>query len=500
MKKHCSKSVISLRINKLIRIALFFAVLFYVGIIQYDGNIAYADSVTNEELLKEIQVLKRRVTELEKKLGEQDKKEVEVDKVLHGAEREKRGSRLGEQIGKAIGSVEVDKVLHGVKRQEAEYRLGEGIKAEEAALSLGADATFILQGTPNANNAGSGEDSIFNASWSSDIEIQKVFEKWGLAFIHLEPGVGDTIESDLKLFSNVNVDANETGGNPDISEVWYEHYFFDKQIALTGGKLDFTVYFDQNEYVNDETTQFLAHIFRNSPVIEFPSDNTLGFHGYICMKPLQFIGLDVGYFNADASWKHVFDHGFYMAQVNFKPVELFGNVDKNQWGGNYRFYTWINDQNHEKLVKEAETASDKTKELNWGFGLSCDQKVTDVFGIFGRFGWQRPDIAMVDGSATLEWTWSVGTQMTGTYWNRENDVLAFAIGQVFPSKKWKDASSDNYGAGEGHIETYYKCQLNDCLAISPDLQVIWNPNGVDKSSQGDNDTIFVYGVRAQVDF
>lgn len=468
---------------------------------------AQGAELTTEDLIKEVKALKKRVEELEKKLAEQESKEVKAGKVVHGAKRTDEEYGLGEAVKKAVGPVEIEKVLHGAKRAEAEYRLGEGEAAKEAAIAIGADATFVLQGTPNANNAGTGEDSIFNASWSSDIEIQKVFENWGLAFIHLEPGLGDTIEPDLQVFSNVNRDANDTGGSPDISEVWYEHYFFDKKIALTGGKLDFTVYFDQNEYANDETTQFLGHIFRNSPVIEFPSDNTLGFHGHIHMDQLKFLAFDVGYFNADATWRHVFDHGFYMGQVNFRPIELFPDIDQDKWNGNYRVYFWINDRFHEKLAKEDNAISEKTKMLNWGFGLSCDQALTDVFGVFTRFGWQRPDIlpaginlADAHDNPTLEWSWSTGAQMTGKYWNREDDVLACAVGQVFPSKKWKNSAANNYCAGEGHVELYYKCQLNKCLAISPDFQFIWNPYGVSESWQNDNDLIFVYGARAQVDF
>ncbi len=237
------------------RIVLILVLFFLIIFISPEAK---GESPTNRELLGEIRALKERVSELEKKLVEQKTESVEVKKVLHGAEREEKEYSLGKEVKKGIGHVEIEKVLHGAKRAEAEYRLGEGPKVEEAALVLGADATFVLQGTPNANNAGSGEDSIFSASWSSDIEIQKVFENWGLAFLHLEPGLGDTIESDLSVFSSVNRDAGPTDGIPEITEAWYEHYFFNKDIGLTGGLLDFTVYFDQNEYANDETTQFLA--------------------------------------------------------------------------------------------------------------------------------------------------------------------------------------------------------------------------------------------------
>jgi len=433
---------------------------------------AFGDETPYKELLNEIKALKKRVAELEEKVVQQKSKTLEVEKVAHGVRRE--------------------------FKEFIKYKPGEGIEVPVAGLVIGGDVTFIAQGTPNANNAGGGEDSIFDASWSSDIEIEKSFGDWGLAFLHLEAGQNDSIESELSVFSNVNRDAGDTGANVQVTEAWYEHYFLDQQFILTAGKLDATCYLDQNEYANDETTQFLGHIFRNSPNIEWPADNNLGIRGYLCVEPIDFLEFELGYFEADGDWDDIFDHAFYMAQVNVKLADIF-DIDAEQWGGNYRFYWWINGQHHTRFVDEGDTTDD-TKEMNYGFGLSFDQMITDVFGVFTRFGWQRPNVALIDGSATLECAWSAGAQMTGSYWNREDDVLAFAIGQAFPSKKWKDASSNNYGAGEGHIEAYYKCQLNECLAISPDLQVIWNPNGVSKSSQGDNDAIFVYGVRAQVDF
>jgi len=455
------------------------SILFLLFIVIFTYSQAFGDEPQYEELLNEIKALKARVAGLEKRLAQQENKTVEVEEIAHGAKRE--------------------------FKEFIKYKPGEGVEIEAAELVIGADATFIVQGTPNANNAGVSEDSRFDGSWSSDVEIEKAFADWGLAFLHFEAGQGDTVEGELSVFSNVNRDAGDTGADVQITEIWYEHYSFNRQLILTFGKLDSTIYIDQNEYANDETTQFLGHIFRNSPTIEWSSDSNLGCRAYVCIEPLNCFEFEFGYFEGDGDWENIVDHNVYMTQMNFNPTKLF-NYDADQWDGNYRFYFWVNDRWHEKLA-ESDMASAKTKEINYGLGLSCDQMITDVFGIFGRFGWQRPDIlpaditmADVTNNPTLEWTWSTGAQMTGKYWNREDDVLAFAIGQVFPSKKWKDASLNNYGAGEGHIEAYYKCQLNQNLAISPDIQLIWNPNGVSKSIEGDYNTIFVYGVRGQVDF
>lgn len=437
----------------------------------------FADELSYEDLANEIKVLKEKVERLGKRLSKYEKNQISVENVR-------------EEVKKSLIS----------------YEPGEGIKVESAGLTIGASGTFVFQGTPNANNAADGEDSIFDASYKANIEIVKEFDDWGLAFAELEAGENNSIENELSVFSNVDRASADTGAHIDVGKIWYEHYLFNRQLAITGGKIEAADYMDQNEYAYDECTQFLGHIFRNSPVIEFPDGNGPGLQTILCFEPIQFLELSGGIFEADADWDDIFDHLFYTAQLNFKPGMIFG-IDEEKWDGNYRFYFWANDRRHEKLVDEGDPATDNTKKINYGLGISCDQMLTNVFGVFGRFGWQRPDIlpagitaADVADNPTLEWTWSVGTQMTGQYWSRPDDVIGFAIGQIFPSNEWNDASSDTYGRGEGHIESYYKCQLNECLSISPDFQIIWNPYGVGKSSEGDNDTIFVYGMRGQLDF
>lgn len=48
---------------------------------------------------------------------------------------------------------------------------------------------------------------------------------------------------------------------------------------------------------------------------------------------------------------------------------------------------------------------------------------------------------------------------------------------------------------EGHMEVYYKFGISDHITLTPDLQVVNNAGG-----DADNDTITVYGVRAQMNF
>ncbi|OIO34626.1 MAG: hypothetical protein AUJ70_00600 [Candidatus Omnitrophica bacterium CG1_02_40_15] len=167
--------------------------------------------------------------------------------------------------------------------------------------------------------------------------------------------------------------------------------------------------------------------------------------------------------------------------------------------GNYRFYGWNNNANHTKWLDTG-----KTKESTYGFGLSFDQKINDIVILFTRYGWQKPEVynselTAADGSNySLEQSWSAGFQVEGKPWGRDNDVFAFAVGQVMPSGDYEKANEGYLAKAEGHLEAYYKIHVNDHLSISPDFQYIWNPFGKDVA--GNTDGIFVGGMRAQVDF
>jgi carbohydrate-selective porin OprB len=182
--------------------------------------------------------------------------------------------------------------------------------------------------------------------------------------------------------------------------------------------------------------------------------------------------------------------------------------DEEQWGGNYRLYYWGNDRKHTKIVEYGVDPNTGTTDVstrlnraNYGFGMSLDQKITDVYGVFGRAGWQRPELVPIAGTATLYAAWSAGAQMTGKYWNRTDDVLGAAIGTVYPSERYSSSTDPGRPSSpETHFETYYNIRINPHLSISPDLQWIWDPFGVGRADQGDHDAIFIYGLRCQLDF
>ncbi|MEA3305332.1 MAG: carbohydrate porin [Candidatus Omnitrophota bacterium] len=398
-------------------------------------NFACAKSIEEE-----ISELKVRIAGLEKKLGEQQATVTAQEEEI-------------EEIKEAGGMPVLD------------------------GLNIGAGATFVTQLAVNPNSEPNDDDEVADATYSIDIEIEKTVGENGLAFIHLEAGDGTGLDSDeITTFSAVNRDAANSANRVEVTEVWYEHTFFDETAVLTAGKIDPTGYLDENEIANDETSQFLSAAFRNSTALEFPDDNTYGVR--LTLVPADWSEITVGYLDDNANWESVFEDPFLFAQVNLKPVFLGEGRP-----GNYRVYSWYDDTAH------AEWGDTSATEENFGFGLSADQKVLDYLTLFGRVGWEDPDVS------TVELAWSSGLQLDGIPWGRDEDYVGAAIGMDIPGDEYENSSAIRHGDPEGHLELYYNAKINDNLHVSPHYQLVWNPNG-----QDDDQSINIFSLRGQVDF
>jgi len=433
------------------------------------------DYVTQEQydqLLSRVMALEDKLDRQEKSMQEQ--KALIVDQQSKISVYEDKLSQLDNRLHRETG---------------APITIAEG-------LEIGAGGTMIVQGANNVNNATEGVErkvSRVDASYSADLTVGKEFDRFnGKAFLHLEAGQGAGLEDDLTLYSNVNRDA-DNDNNVRLTEFWYEQGLFKDRVALTFGKLDPTAYFDNNEVANDETTQFLGRIFRNSPVIEF-SDNSAGVR--LAYLPLEWLEFNLGVFDGDSDWEKIGDNLFNVGQATFKTN--FFNLP-----GNYRLLGWHSNVHHTKW-----SDANQVKEAAYGFGLSFDQKISENVTLFTRYGWQNPKVynpgitATGEQNYSLEHSWSAGLEVEGKPWKRQNDVLGFAVGQAFASSDYKKYGSASVPAPqakpEGHLEAYYRIHVNDHLSLSPDLQYIWNPFGKDVAD--DKRGVFIGGMRAQVDF
>ncbi|MFA5271483.1 MAG: carbohydrate porin, partial [Candidatus Omnitrophota bacterium] len=251
---------------------------FFIGICFF-ANVCSAQELSIKD---ELSQLKARLTALEQKLASQEKcmdeqKQCILDQNKKISEYESKLSRFDTDLHRETGKP---------------IQLVEG-------LDIGAGVTAVIQGTNNTNSAADDANrkvSRTDASYSTDIAIAKEFKDFsGKAFLHLENGQGEGLEDNLTLYSNVNRDADDDV-NVRVTEAWYEQGLFNDKAVITFGKLDPTVYFDDNAVANDETTQFLGRMFRNAPTIDFP-DNTMGIR--LAYMPKEWIEFNYGVFDGN---------------------------------------------------------------------------------------------------------------------------------------------------------------------------------------------------------
>lgn len=163
------------------------------------------------------------------------------------------------------------------------------------------------------------------------------------------------------------------------------------------------------------------------------------------------------------------NYNYYALQVGYALDTALGK-------GNYRIYGFTTSRRFEDWD---ETGEDRLK----GFGISLDQQLSSVVGVFVRAGWQD-DAAVIDHQNA----YSGGVNINGKLWGREKDEIGVGYAYLTGADK---SDIDNTNA----IESYVKFQISKFSDVSLDIQYI-----DDNLKHEDNRKGFIYGVRANAYF
>jgi hypothetical protein len=140
-------------------------------------------------------------------------------------------------------------------------------------------------------------------------------------------------------------------------------------LALTAGRLDLTNYFDQNAFANDETTQYISDALVNNQMLGLSSNGT-GVAGEF--DPKNGFRLKFGFQQSNTDATNLSDSLYTLSEVGytFTPLVLPE--------GTYRLWFRTDNSTPDAIRK--------------GVGLSVDQKLTSVVGLFGRYGTRETDL------------------------------------------------------------------------------------------------------------
>ena len=374
---------------------------------------------------------------------------------------------------------------------------GHIIPHEIGKLNISGGITSILQGTSGIADNG----DVTDFTYTLDLNFEAGVTPTGKVVVALEAGNGGGVNDDTGALSSSNYDAFITELTTDkdnsfaaisVSQAYFEGSFFDGRLGLKVGKLDVHSCHDENAYANDETDQFITGMFARYAGSIFPELDSYYAPGIsLIYSPAKMVDITLTAANGvDSGFEDITSNAYGAGQVNIKPG-LFGRE------GNYRFYAIYDARNN-----YIDIDSEEIKE-NTAYGLSIDQEILDGIGVFARYAMQDDSIqfwsdanddGIVDGdevSNPVKSAISGGVSINGSPWGRGDDVLGIAAGVLSVNDKSAAALDDD----ESHFEVYYKLGFSEHFTLTPDLQIVTNAGG-----DADNDTITVYGLRAQMNF
>ncbi|HEY4708150.1 MAG TPA: carbohydrate porin [Thermodesulfobacteriota bacterium] len=337
------------------------------------------------------------------------------------------------------------------------------------------------------------------AALSADLAIESPIGEKGRAVIVFDFQRGAGIRNLPAFFLSPN--GNPTGYNADIesfneprvqiTQAYYEHSITDS-LTIAVGQLDLTGYFDANEYANGERAQFMANVFVNNAAVEWGGSADFYSPGItLAWAATDRVGVSVGAFDGDGDYADTFDNPFLMAEAGLK-------LSPGGREGNYRAYYWYR---HKRTGSDIANLADPLdteleKAQNSGIGISVDQPISDLMGVWLRAGVQRERVAQFDRFL------GAGANISAPC-GRPNDHLGFGYGAAFMGGTYKEYLRNNTSADPGtehYFELYYNYALSHAaidegIHITPDIQYVINPGG-DKEAG----SLFIYGVRVQAYF
>lgn len=272
----------------------------------------------------------------------------------------------------------------------------------------------------------------------------------------------DDLEDDLK---NIN------GRNRDyLLEAWYKHTFEISEttsFAVTGGIIDSTCFIDDNAFANDEKTQFMNQIFVNHKNVNLPSYDLGGaLELNVSNFSIRGVVMNSKFEDEEDTFRN---YSYYALQIGYAIETAMGK-------GNYRIYGFTTNK---KFTDWDETEKERLK----GIGISADQQLSSIIGVFVRAGWQD-DVAAIDH----ETVYSGGININGKLWGREHDEIGLGYAYLLGADK-KDIDSTNA------FETYARFNITNFSDITFDVQYI-----ADDLRHDDDRDVWIYGIRANAYF
>ena len=390
------------------------------------ASAAQAADAERQELLQLVAELKQRVGDLEANtvLSEPETRVKRVEVYVDA-----NGNEYDEQVpgSRPVITYRRERVY---RRQTISEKIEEAMSgAEEHSVKIGVDAAITSQFANRTKGEPPFIDNHAYALASADLFFTAGIAQNTVFFADIVALSGAPPDAEIPSLTLLNGYTARLGTQNQLNlrEVWLRTELFGNRLSLTTGRLDLTNYFDHNALANDESTQFLSDALVNNQMLGL-GDNGTGVAAEY--DPKNGFRLKFGLQQSNDEATNLSESLFTLSEVGytFTPFSLPE--------GSYRL--WFRTDNSLPGNQKA-------------VGISLDQKLTPIMGLFARYGTEQND---EDEGRDQYWSAGVG----------------FGRGLVFnPQDTWGvGLARTEFGSSDHEtlVEGYYNLLLTERLRLS----------------------------------
>ena len=386
----------------------------------------------------DVQVLLNRIKTLEQRIGE-----LESGTVL--SEPETRVKRVEVYVDK--DGNQYDQPTEGAKKEvtyqrERVYRrqwLSEKLEsafADENAkrIAVGVSAASVTQfATQTKGDRAEARDHAYQLS-SADLLFSAGLAQYTSFFADVVGLSGAPPDAEIHGLTLLNsytarlVRQNEV----NVREAWLRTELFTQRLAISAGRLDLTNYFDRNLAANDETSQFISDALVNNPMLGLATN---GAGVAAVFDPKGGFAFKGGFQQSNSDATNLSQSLYSLGEVDYITKLPALSV------GTYRL--WVRNDNGSQRDRSA-------------VGISADQKLNAVVGLFARYGNAEADV-------NRDRFYSGGFQI-------QNGLI------FYPKDYWGVGyAQTNLAAGDREklLEGYYNFGVSEKFRVSVHLQHVF---------------------------
>lgn len=341
-----------------------------------------------------------------------------------------------------------------------------------------ANPTVVARVRLNLSTSFTGQDLLFT-------ELQSGNGGQAAGVLGQDPGLGGNYR-----FNTFDLDYANSGPGVALNYLFYKTPLFSKDLQVTIGPVDaVNSYVDINRYSPDEVVGFSSTFFRNNSLL-FPVPG--GAVASLSWNP------GGGAFSLHAVYASGTAAPAPLSQPSAQSAStpnFFGSP--NQGIFELEFAPKKGDALGPFAIRlQYMTASVSQRNFSIG-GVNTELALSPKIGLFGRYGFGSINGRVPGSNASFTNTTFNGTTLNPSTWQAGVAFLdlfipgakaLIGVGQPFIENHVGNSTQTN-------VEALYRIPLSDNIAISPDIQFIFNPN-----NNSANRTITVGTIRTVLTF